>query len=697
MKKGFYGKKAALIALLSLAFAMVSCSGADRPSSTSSSAVETTYAITWKNYDGFILETDERVPSGSIPTYDGATPTRPDDETYRYVWTGWSPQVSPAAGNRIYTATFSSERLRPEYTVTFDLSGGASASIQSPQTVEAFEDIEFFFDCQKEGLNFRGWSYQGRKVYDEKGTLLFTPSMAKSMTFTALYAETPRMNIEVNMPEAGTVVGAGEYAYNSYVNLSAKPREGYLFDGWYYQGVPLSNSEDYRYMMWNKDVTLEARFKFDSFLMSVKANNPECGLVSIQSLIGASFLPTYEEYHGYTTEVTVVAYSKTDERFLGWYDEDGALVATNASYAFNMPCRDYSLEAKWALNALDVMSSDETKGTVSITQGKGYTGEQITLKAAPASGCVFKGWYEGEERVSKDRQYTFTMPNHNRSLKALFWTTEENRGMVPVLSEDGKTLTYGLYPKKVVSDPSLIAELNALKAPESSGWYLLDNDYYFKDTTNPNWSNPPFWDGTPCESGAEYWFTVEPISWKILSAENGDFFLLSEQILDIQRFNEYYAGTDSSGNYASNYAASEIRAWLNKDFLAKAFYYNSSIIKTTEVDNSKESTGDVGNPYACQTTSDKVFLLSFVEATNADYGFGSNADRICSVTDYAIAKGAFVHEKYNSGDWWLRSPSPTSDIGAHVSTPYGDGALNGGYSTNFPSVGARPALHISLD
>ena len=86
--------------------------------------------ITWVNYDGSVLETDEKVAYGCIPTYDGATPTRESDGLYDYHFAGWSPEVSAATQDATYTATFSSEDRK--YTVDFDLDGGTSPSYVGP-------------------------------------------------------------------------------------------------------------------------------------------------------------------------------------------------------------------------------------------------------------------------------------------------------------------------------------------------------------------------------------------------------------------------------------------------------------------------------------------------------------------------------------------------------------------------------------
>ncbi len=68
-----------------------------------------TYTVTWKNWDGEMLETDENVPYGTTPTYDGEEPARDPDQEGHYSFTGWSPEAAAVGGDAVYTAVFASE------------------------------------------------------------------------------------------------------------------------------------------------------------------------------------------------------------------------------------------------------------------------------------------------------------------------------------------------------------------------------------------------------------------------------------------------------------------------------------------------------------------------------------------------------------------------------------------------------------
>ena len=353
--------------------------------------------ITWKNYDGSILEVDNNVPYGTMPSYDGATPTKESDGRYNYIFAGWTPELGPVTKDATYTAVFTSEEIT--YTVDFDLNGGTSSSYKGPIEVKTFSKDIFFFDCVKEDWQFRGWEYNNEKIFDEKGNQLKNVTLVDNMVFKTIYSQTVKLTITTNMPEAGTITGEGEYPYNTYVDVSVTPNQGYKFVGWYYQNTLLSNEENYKYMMWDIDITLEARFEKDDFNLRIYTNNEDYGLVLLKSnSVIDDYLPEYTSLKEYGSEVTIAAYSKSDVRFLGWYDENNELVTTNAVYTFVMPNYDYTLEAKWNYFTINYNLNG---GVNNPNNPSYYTTDDgnIHLQDPTKEGYEFVGWKYNDEII----------------------------------------------------------------------------------------------------------------------------------------------------------------------------------------------------------------------------------------------------------------------------------------------------------
>lgn len=64
------------------------------------------------------------------------------------------------------------------------------------------------------------------------------------------------------------------------------------------------------------------------------------------------------------------------------------------------------------------VSAEAKNGSVAGV-GSYYSGDSVTLTATPDEGYEFAGWYNGNEKVSDENPYTFTV-NGNITLKALF-------------------------------------------------------------------------------------------------------------------------------------------------------------------------------------------------------------------------------------------------------------------------------------
>ena len=66
-----------------------------------------TYTVTWTDDDGTVLEKDENVPYGTMPTYDGDTPEKDSTPEFNYEFAGWTPTVSEVMGDITYKAVYS--------------------------------------------------------------------------------------------------------------------------------------------------------------------------------------------------------------------------------------------------------------------------------------------------------------------------------------------------------------------------------------------------------------------------------------------------------------------------------------------------------------------------------------------------------------------------------------------------------------
>lgn len=135
-------------------------------------------------------------------------------------------------------------------------------------------------------------------------------------------------------------------------------------------------------------------------------------------------------------------------------------------------------------------------------------------------------------------------------------------------------------------------------------------------------------------------------------------------------------------NIEIDWEHSDIRAWLNHDFIDLAFTMSEQkqLLVTNNINN------------AGARTRDTIFLLSVDEAGKY---FHSASDRKCEVTPYAKGKGAYVYpENTMYGWWWLRSRGYNDRIAALVS--YGGNFFVDGLYVNVTNASVRPALWLNI-
>ena len=280
----------------------------------------------------------------------------------------------------------------------------------------------------------------------------------------------------------------------------------------------------------------------------------------------------------------------------------------------------------------------------------------------------------------------------------------------------------GTYPQTMVADKSLAASL-ASKAGSTDNWksynYYISGEqsdfmkYTDIELNGEKYRGVYFTSYRPLyptgdesfhfyqrdySTNTVYWFKYEPVIWQILSydAKTDTIKLMSRDILDAQ---EYYDNTEirtinETTIYPNNYEYSNIRKWLNETFYNTAFTSSdkSAIVKTT-LDNSAYST-----EYDSNSTTDNVWLLSYDEAENADYGFTTNSyetgTRQAKTTDYAESQGISVDFADKCTSWRLRSAGYDDGSASYV---YSDGRVRDSSNVYRTDYGVRPALTLNLE
>ena len=109
--------------------------------------------ITWM-IDGQVAA-EEDILKGTMPSFKGSTDKAPDD-SYRYTFTGWSPEVVVAEEDATYTAQYSAT-ARVFYTVTFNANGGEGS--MEPQRFEVGVDTALNTNAfTRNDYMFTGWN-----------------------------------------------------------------------------------------------------------------------------------------------------------------------------------------------------------------------------------------------------------------------------------------------------------------------------------------------------------------------------------------------------------------------------------------------------------------------------------------------------------------------------------------------------------
>ena len=565
--------------------------------------------------------------------------------------------------NTFYIVATSSDGQQVRtYTMTIHRSYSVPLYIKDPyDDVCATSSAYTYYDEITPNRSFTGYTVNAWTCSDPNWSANGT--VMGSATFTPVCrANSYTVTLNAN---GGTLSGNNtkSVTYDSLYSLGVPSRTGYTFTGWTLSGDQVTNAYGSSLSVWND-----------------------------------------------TCDQTVVASWEVIVYTVNYDLNGGTNAAGNPS--------EYTIQTLGSDGGITLSAPTKTGDILSYTSNSDGTFD-VTREV-----CTFEGWYLNFDFTGNEvTELTIDMGDVTLYAKWSVTSATTTTEMYVRLdasdepTDTGEYILFGSYPQTEVTDSATTTALNGMSGtlPTSSnsyGWtsyeYIINGDVtnfmwyidleysgekyrgvYFTSyrpdriTYSSSTSSYSYQDDNGYYTDTVYWFKWEPIKWRILTESDGKAMILSELMLDSQRYSGLY-----------NYANSTIRAWLNDMFYNTAFgALQQAIIETTEVDNSVYSTGNSSNPYACQNTFDKVFLLSYREAVNSSYGMTSKT-RQKQGSDYCKAQGSYTYSNGN-GNWWLRSPD------YHSSATYGvrlvgiDGTL-GLSSAYYTTRGVVPALVICL-
>ncbi len=192
------------------------------------------------------------------------------------------------------------------------------------------------------------------------------------------------------------------------------------------------------------------------------------------------------------------------------------------------------------------------------------------------------------------------------------------------------------------------------------------------------------------------YFWYEPMKWRVLSVnEDGtDAFLMADDVIDVAPF-------DQESGVEITWEKSDIRKWLNKQFIETAFTAEErEAVKMTDVTTPDNQWSDEpgGND-----TKDKIYLPSVEEMLFPAFGFSSDTTegdtRRAAVTNYVKSGGTPYKPAAGFVSYWLRSPGTGKGCPAQVGH-WGEGEILTEPSVMLEKAGAylgvRPVMHVDL-
>ena len=290
------------------------------------------YTITFKNYDGSVLET-KTLEYGATITYTGATPTRPADSQYLYTFAGWDKSFGTVTGNTVFTATYTS--TLQYYNVKYSEGNIPEQTKKYGETLTLSTVIP-----QKTGHTFAGWNtkqdgtgdtYQPGDAYTRNESVTLYAQWTKNKYTLNYYVPSgPDWKLEKT--------GTNEYGSAVILSSPLYIPTGHRFTGWSMSAdgtgtlYPLGSS-----LTIAGNVNLYAQYERVVCTITYDVNG------------GTGNIWDTKSYQGMYSAITGEIPTREGYKFLGWSRSAGATAAEYKPGGGYIFMEDMTLYAVWKL------------------------------------------------------------------------------------------------------------------------------------------------------------------------------------------------------------------------------------------------------------------------------------------------------------------------------------------------------------
>ena len=277
----------------------------------------------------------------------------------------------------------------------------------------------------RDGYYFDTWLGEGVSDPSAKNTFAV---MTEDRNITALF-KPHSFNLEVELTFGGEILGEGTYLFEETAELVAIEKSGYKFEGWYDQGIQISDEASFELII-KEDISLIA--KFISTFHKVELDASLGGEV----LGGGSFAEG--------TEIHIQALP--DDGFIFDYWEGVPDSLSQLPSAQLIVANDLIIKANFVakpsgLHTLSIQSIP-AQGGKHVGSGAYEIGDEIEISALELPGYVFEKWI-GDGVIDPSQATTTVKISGDHSILAQFSPLDHNLEIIS--GEGGVALGGGSY------------------------------------------------------------------------------------------------------------------------------------------------------------------------------------------------------------------------------------------------------------